>query len=380
MKNMTFNCCAPLRYALTAFCSLQFLLAPHLNAQEIAGLPELPTVEIPSDTFSLPEPISITNANGAVQLLQGMEDGQLRFSFPNMPGAEAIIPITGRDFQVILPLPANYNRSLLDYDRKNYRAYLAGMRSTAEPLARFLGIPASQTNIHGVFNLYYKVFTAVGDLDEAVELTFLIPWDSVPQDYLSLVPPLVYRTISEGAFDQTERLLSLLNQSLTENDFAEMAFGIADALRTASQHTLATRVYGSLAKSDNPSLREKSLLWAGYSRSVDGDPVGAREILDRVDELERDDRNFLTYCLALGRLGYAEENVRDGLRYLARAMVLTAVDATFKPELYYLVTSGYLRSGNEVAANRLAAEFEIFFPDSPWMLKYQSEMENASNL
>jgi hypothetical protein len=372
MKNMSSKHSLPLRRALAVICGLQLLVIPCLPAQE-ADIPALPAIELAEETFSLSEPIPIKDMNGNTQLLQGMDAGQLRLAFPNMPGAEAIVPVDGRDLRISIELPANYNRLLTDYEQNDYDSFLRGLKPVAEPLAGFLSIPPAKTNIHGVFDIYYRVITAAGDLDEAVALTVRMPWDALPETYFDAAERLTQRTIEEQAFHHTEKLLALFNQALSDEAFAEMAFGIADALRTEGRHELATKVYGSLARSDDPVLSQKSLLWAGYSRSVGGNPAGARSILDRVDPIERDDENFLTYCLALGRLGYAEGNLRDGLRYLARAMVLTAVDATFKPELYYLLTTGYLESGNEVAANRLAAEFKVFYPESPWLKKYETE-------
>ena len=54
-------------------------------------------------------------------------------------------------------------------------------------------------------------------------------------------------------------------------------------------------------------------------------------------------------------------------------MVLTSVDASFKPELYYLLIISYRQSGDERAAQRLLRELELFYPTNPWLTKYRSE-------
>lgn len=355
-----------------ALCVMLAFCATYLRAQEV-DLPTLPEAELPSDSFTLSEPVPITDANQNTQLLVGMEQGQLRLSFPNMPGAEAIVPVDGEDMVVSAQLPPDYNRLLNEYQLGNYGTYITGMSATAEPMAGFLAIPPAQTNFHNIFSRYYEAVVAAGRLEDAVALTFRMPWSRLPPGYDDLGERLIYRSIEDREFAQTEKLLSLFYRTLPETTFSGIAFRVADALRTEQQHGLATEVYGSLAQSEEPLLRQKSLLWAGYSRAVSGDASGARDILTQVEELDRGDENFLTYCLALGRLGYAEDNVTDGLRYLSRAMVLTAVDATFKPELYYLLSSGYWESGNQVAADRLAREFTIFYPNSPWLSKYKTE-------
>jgi len=340
-------------------------------------LPRLPEVPPPSDTFTLPKPIRITDVNKNTQLLVGLEAGQLRLSFPNMPGAEAIVPVDGKDLVVYAELPPDYNRLLYDFQLGNYGSFIAGMEATAEPLAGFLMLPPSQTNFHNIFTRYYEAVVLAGRLEDAVELTFRMPWGDLPPEYAQLGERLVYRSIEDREFEQTQELLSLFYQTLPEEAFSAMAFRAADALRTKQKHEIAAMVYGSLAQSADPVLSQKSILWVGYSRAVSGDAEGARQILEQVEELQRGDENFLTYCLALGRLGYAEGNVRDGLRYLSRAMVLTSVDATFKPELYYLLTVGYRDSGNAEAARRLAREFAIFYPENPWLEKYESEAGNT---
>ncbi len=360
------------RFALFAICGLQALCAQVLTAQ--FDLPQLPEVTPASDTFTLSKPISVTDVNKNTQLLVGMENGQLRLAFPNMPGAEAIVPVDG-DLVLSLPLPKNYNGLLNDFQLGNLDTFVTGLQEIADPIAGFLMIPPEKTNFHNVFSRYYEAVVAVGDLDDAVALTMRMPWDRLPAEYIPFGETLIFRSIKEGQFEHTQNLLSLLFQSMEEEDFAEIAFRVADALRTEEKHDLAAMVYGSLAQSKDPVLKERSLLWAGYSRAVSGDAEGARGILSQVNELERGDENFLTYCLAQGRLGYADEDVRAGLRFLSRAMVLTAVDATFKPELYYLLTVGYQQSGNTEAADRLAREFAIFYPDNPWLKKYESESD-----
>lgn len=360
------------RTFFNGFCAFLAVSAGGLCAQEI-DLERLPEAEAWVGTFTLPEPIRITDANGNPQLLVGKEDGQLRFSFPNIPGAEAIVPPDGENVLVSVPLPPNYNSLLDQYERGRHATFINALKPLADPMAGFLRIPPEQTNIHSIFSRYYEAVVIAGKIGEAVDLTVRIPWGGLSPEYARLGERLLFRTIEEQAFAEAEQLLSLFQDRLPQAAFSGMAFRAADALRTERNDALAMKVYGTLAQTEDRLLRQKSLLWAGYSYAVLGDAEGARSILAEVDELERSDENFLTYCLALGRLGYAEGNATDGLRYLSRAMVLTAVDATFKPELYYLLTTGYEESGNRSAGDRLAREFTIFYPNSPWLEKYKAE-------
>lgn len=372
---MRSNFCFP-RQLIAVLCCMQALCAYGLSAQ-VHDLPQLPSITTGTDTFSLARPLRVLDVNKNPQLLVGLENGQLRLAFPNMPDAEAIVPIDGQGLRLSVELPDNYNRMLYDAQLGNYETILNELKPLAEPLAGFLMISPAKSNFHIVFLRYYEAMVVAGSLEDAVAISLRMPWQSLSSEYVALGERLIYRSLEAQQIGLTQQLLSLFYQELREEEFSEMAFRIADALRTQGEHELAGQVYGSLASSSDPLLSQKSLLWAGYSRAVSGDAEGARKILSQVDELNRGDDNFLTYCLAQGRVGYADNNIRDGLRFLSRAMVLTAVDATFKPELYYLLTVGYKQSGNDEAADRLAREFAIFYPENPWLQKYQSEAETT---
>jgi len=371
---MNFNMSA-LNFMSAALCGASFLFASVLHGQH--DLPQLPAAPAQPDSITLEEPLSVLDINRNPQLLVGIDGQQLRLAFPNMPGAEALVPVDSQGMMLNVELPENYNNILFDMQLGNYQSALTDLRTIAAPLSHFLMVSPAKTNFHSVFLRFYNAEVVAGEVEEAVELSLQMPWGSLSPEYVDLGEQLLYRTIEEDQVELSQKLLSLFYSDLTEEDFAGIAFRVADALRTKGEHELAGMVYGSLARSSDPVLQQKSLLWAGYSRAVAGDAAGAREIMNQVDELERGDENFLTYCLAQGRLGYADDNTRDGLRYLARAMVLTAVDATFKPELYYLLTVGYQKSGNTEAADRLAREFAIFYPDNPWLKKYQSESNST---
>jgi len=348
-----------------------------LFAQTI-DLPTLPEADEPTATFTLDRPIQVRDRNDTPQKISGLDEGRLVIEFPNMPqGAQAIVPVNDPGLYFTVVLPDNYNDLVVAANEGRYGPMLARMERLALPLSRFLIIPPNKTNFHNVVERYYEALVRAGDIEKAVEMTLLMPWDVLGETFVQHAERLVYRTIEENMFELTEKVLAQLFVSLPEDQFAEMAFRTADALRTQEQYDLTSRIYGSLATSSDSVLRIKALLWAGYSGAVAGEPEKAREILNRVEEPGREDENFLTYLLARGRLGYADEDTREGLRYLSRAMVLTSIEATFKPELYYLLIRGYNESGEAEAADRLAREFRIFYPDNPWLKKFESEYSDS---
>lgn len=354
-------------------CSL-LLAAAGLQAQ-VAELPQLPAAEPISNTFNLEKPIPVRDTNKKKIFLKGMNEGRMILTFPNMPDASAEMPMDAENVTLSLVLPKNYNDLKAKTSDGKYMPYYKAMKGTATSLVRFLEFPKENGNFHNIGLAFYEAAVKKAPLKEAIDLTMSMPLGALSPDFLELTELLIYRTIQEAKYEQTARLLGQLNSVTGDEDFAEIAFSIADTLRTAGQHDLTAQIYGSLAQSDNKVLRQKSLLWACYSSAVSGDTETARALLSSIDELERGDENFLTYCLARGRVANSEGNIREGLRYLSRAMVLTTIEATFKAELYYLLIDGYQRSGDDNAAERLFREFEIFYPSSPWLEKYKEENE-----
>jgi len=361
---------------LAALAALGGSLLP-LSAREI-GLPKLPDADEPAETFTLERPIQVRDRNNTPQRITGMDDGRLVIEFPNMPaGAQAIVPMTDPGLYFTAVLPSNYNDLVVAANEERYGPMLAQMEDLARSLSRFLAISPRKTNFHNVVERYYEAAVRAGDIGEAVEMSARMPWDVLGDEFIEHAERLIFRTIEENEPELTKRMLSQLFELLPEDQFAEMAFRVADSLRTEGQYELTSRIYGSLAESSDSVLSRKALLWAGYTSAVAGDPEKARDILNRVEEPSREDDNFLTYLLARGRLGYADEDTREGLRFLSRAMVLTSIEATFKPELYYLLIRGYKESGEDEAADRLVREFRIFYPDNPWLDRYESEISGS---
>ncbi len=348
------------------------LTATCLHAQ-VEDLPQLPAPQPVSNTFDLKKPVAVLDINNNQIFLKGMNEGRLILTFPNMPDASAEIPMDAENVKLSVVLPKNFNEISSKAVDGNFKPFYKSMKDTAGSLMRFLEFPKKNCNFHNICLRYYEAVIIEAPLKQAVELTMVLPWDSLSIEFVDLAERLIYRTINEEKYVFTRQLLGQFHSTMDEDDFAEMAFSVADQLRTAGQHKMTAEIYGSIAQTDDSTLRQKSLLWACYSSAVSGDTETARKLLSSIEELERGDENFLTYCLARGRVGFSEGDIREALRYLSRAMVLTTVEATFKAELYYLLIVGYQESGDDTAAERLVREFKIFYPTSPWLEKYESE-------
>lgn len=340
------------------------------------NLPVLPKALPPSDTFVLDSPLQVrVHIDGQPQLLLGMDQGRLRLVFPDQPDAEVFLPLDAPGIQLSYDPPEPYNDLALEQSLGNHRAVLDTMGSYADLLLPLLLVDAVQCNFHAIYLRYYVSVVAVEDLEFAIKITEGLPHSALSPVYLEQVRKLLARCIAEGNAQGAEKLLSILFAVMDEQEFASVGFSAADALRAVGEYALTARIYGTLATAENELLRERALLWAGYSSAVAGDLGAAERVLSAVPDLNRKNQNFLTLCLARGRLHLAHNEYDLALRYLSRAMVLTSVNATFKPELYYLLIQGHRASDQDAAAARLFNELMIFYPESPWMLKSQNEIE-----
>ncbi|MDP0497675.1 MAG: hypothetical protein Q7Q73_15840 [Verrucomicrobiota bacterium JB024] len=303
----------------------------------------------------------------------GMLDQQLVVSFPDIPGSEVIVPMDRTGMILNADVPEGYTDAAQSALMGDHQPMIEILRPIAEPLIPFLQVPEPQTNIHALCLQYYKALILGGQTASAVELSKAIPFDTTSSEFTTLASQLVFTCIREEQYVGAELMLSLLLRALPQEEFVEIAFPAADALRTAGQHELCLEIYGSLIDSDNPVIQRRSLLWAGYSSSVGGDPAQARAILSELDEPDREDENFVVYCLARGRTGLEQGDLRECMHYLSRAMVLTPVEQSYKPELYYLLLRGYRETGQTEASSLLQREFQVFYPDSPWLAKSLQE-------
>ena len=351
-----------------------------LSAAELdLNLPKLPRAEPPADTFVLDSPLKVrVHVDGKPQLLLGMEQGQLRLVFPDQPDAEVLLPLNAPGIQLSYEPPEPYNQLAMEQSLGNHSMVIDSMQDYADLLLPLLLVDAQQCNFHAIYLRYYQSFVAVADLPAAVGKTAELPHSALSASFFESVQMLLGRCILEGDTLGAERVLSIMHTVMDEEDFAPIGFATADALRARGEYGLTARIYGSLSLAEDPQLRERALLWAGYSSAVAGNLEDAKRVLDAVPDLQRGNPNFLTYCLARGRLHLAHEDYNRALRYLSQAMVQTPVNATFKPELYYLLIRSHRFNGQEAAAERLLNELKIFYPDSPWMLQSQTELKPAS--
>lgn len=356
------------------FCLLGLLAVATICSA--VNLPDIPVFKPATDSFTLSEPLTILDSNNIQQNLVGLESGDLRLSFPNMPGSEAIVPADAEGVYWTFPTPKNFNRVRVQFDQRNYNFVIKQMRSYAPRLIQLLSIPSRHCNFHPFALRYYEAVVRAGTIQNAVKLTQMTPTDALSREHYVLMNLLLQRCLTDQDYAAAESVLSYLREAMPEWRYAEVAYSTADALRTSGEEDLTFKIYGSLVRAKDDAVRQQSLLWAGYSKAVIGDVTAAEAILKDVPELGREDENFLTYCLARGRLALEQGNNKEGLRYLSRAMVLTTVEATFKPELYYLLIRGYRDSGEDEAAKLLSNEFETFYPENPWLKRSQSDVNS----
>lgn len=361
------------------------LLPVHGLAQGMIGeLPTLREVKLPSGDYTLPKPMRVRNERGQVVLLSGITGDTLNIELPGAAGAEIGIDINSENLQILVEYPERFAVIQTAYNNGDFAVPATELKALCSPLFHFLRIPQGKTNIHPLMLMYYRSLCLVGDVADAVRATALTPINSDALDpaFRESAELLLARCISEDQIQAAEQIISILNSQLPEDVFAQIALRTADQLRTKNQISVMERIYGTLTRASSPEIRQQANLWAVYSYAVSGNVLAARSLLDTLPELKQNDEHFNIYCLSRGRLAMAESNYNESLRFLTRAMVLTSIEDSYKPELYYLVVKTYTDSGEINPAIMLTRELLSFYPENPWtqaVAKDYPEIYNATS-
>ena len=171
-----------------------WMLSSGVQAQ-IQGLPQLPGPKAVSKTFTLEKPFPCWTSSTSKSSLRGMHQGRLILTFPDMPGASAEFPIDSANLQLTLVLPENFNAISAQAIEGDYRPFYLGMKDRAESLLRFLAFPRHQCNFHNICLRYYEAAIREAPLEQAVEISTSMPWESLSIEFQKLAEALIHRSI-----------------------------------------------------------------------------------------------------------------------------------------------------------------------------------------
>lgn len=352
-------------------CAQQSALAQMLSNE----LPTLREVTLPGKDFQLEKPLRVRNERGQLVQVAGMVGDSLNILLPGNTGAEVGIDLNAENLRILIEYPKRFSQIQDAFNRGEFNTPATELREQCTPLFKFLRIPPESTNIHPLVLVYYKSLAAVGDVNLAVRATAEIPMysDAVPDAFREAADMLLERCVQDGEYQAAEQVISILREQFDDQRFSVLALRTADQLRSQNQFELMERIYGTLTQSKDPAIRQQAQFWAVYSYAVGGNVVAARSLLETLPELRQADEDFNLYCLARGRLALAETNYIEALRYLTRAMVLTSIEDSYKPELYYLIVKSYIESGENLPAQMLTRELNSFYPKNPWTSAVEKE-------
>lgn len=343
-------------------------------------LPKLWDYEAPSLEVLLDSPVEVFNRQGRLQLVVGRVKEGLRIAFPDMPGAEMVLPHDAQNLYLSVKLPSNYDQIKKFSADGKHSMVLRGLQNLGPSSLPFLDLPEERSNLASVAEMYYRALVDAAPIDEAILATLQMPFEEQPGIFAALERRLAYRAMKEGAWDGLEMLIARRFEAGGEAEYSSFGFAMADLIRATGQQSLAGKIYGTMATSDDPDLRQRSLLWAVYSYAVLEDVKAANSLLETLEAPDYGSPNLVHYCLAMGRLAMLEDDAVRALELLSRAMVLASIEESFKPEIYFLLSRAYLMQGDLEAARGLGQELSIFYPDNSWLVRMREEWnEQAKN-
>lgn len=320
--------------------------------------------------FRIDDPIEVTNQDGQQIFLVGMQGSSVIFQFAGMAGAEASIPVDpDSQIRFTYPYPGNFSKIQSNVLNGNYDRALRLIRNPPMDLLRFLSVPEPNCNFHLYSEIYYRALVYAGDPETAIEATEALPFGSsnLRPRFTQHASVLLKRMVSEERIQHAEKLLNILQSTLSITEFSKLALPVADKLRLLGEDQIVESIYAALSQSSDEETRKLGLLWSAYNLANTGEIAEATRLLEDIGEVSEDSPLFGIYCLAHGRLALTEKNSIQALRFLSRAMVRTTIADSYKPEIYFLMIQSYMMEKNMVPARRLTREMAVFYPDNMWL-------------
>lgn len=339
---------------------LCWVLSASVRAQELDTLPRLSSYVAPPASFVLDRALPVTvHVEGDLQLLLGMESGQLRLVFEDSD-AEVLMPLTAPGFYLSYALPENYTELMAWEAQGRHAQIVAEMKGYAEPLMSFLMIEAERCNFHSICFRYFHSLVEVGELSAAVELVRKTPSSAFVAPYDVELIRLVDACVEDQLYLNIEYMMSLLFVVMNRGAYVEYALRVARCLRAQGAWASAQRIYGSIAFEFDGALRNRCLAWVVYCGVEIGDQDVNADWLSLLESVEFADPAL--GCLVRGRVAMASEDWQVALRELSRAMVVIPDDADYVEEVFVQLIGAYQRVGMVDSADAVADEYSLLYP------------------
>lgn len=323
------------------------------------------------------------NNNGRIQLLKFIDyrdemlvaEMEMRSRDGTTTIAEIAQPVTegmvkNLDFKTEAMEAANrFNNN------QNYTAAAKVLRPQVYPLIKFYRIPETFIQLHQPVRLMLEMLIEAGELEEAEDLLARIELDKVDFKYSEIAHKLLLAYRANESFDALARVAATLPVSEEYLANIKMLTETANTLRSAGLYNAVIPIYRTIQKAANAEQKKDIDLWLAYSLVLADRLDEATPLIDAMDAPEPNERLFSLYKLLHGSRMHRLERYSEALDMLTRGFVRAQTAYSWVPEMLYLIGDCYLRANDMTAARNVWFEVTILYPQSPWAIRVQKEID-----
>ena len=298
--------------------------------------------------------------------LTRLEDGQLFFEL-GQQGGEGSMPVDQLgDVWIRIDTPAEYNEGFSELNTGVVTERTVEMfRQTVYPMIRFLGLPRTNTAIHGSVTKFFEILIAAGDLDEAVYLLQHLDFDLLDPDFEQQSINLVLQLIGTGRSDDAFNVISNIPVERVNPANIRLVMDVADSFRKASKYEQADTIYRRL--SQNPNVEDsEATLWSYYCGLNQGRYIEDNGFARTVAHVPSGTRLFPLQQLILGLYYQKREQSDLFMKAIAEGIAYASPVDGWTPELMFRSAQAYEALGETSIAETVYQETARFFPKTSW--------------
>ncbi len=316
----------------------------------------------------------VSTGQGQRLFLMGTDRGDLIFRYQPNDIREIGIPLDTRDLQLFYQTPSSYDDALELIEAEDFAGGLQELRPIAYPLIRFLSIPPQNFNIHDPVERMVYALSRSDYLDEAVTVVRRLPLQSLPPVFLSHSLFLLERLAQEGQTEDAIGIIATVPLSVERPDSLFMVMNFANKIRDEGKINEALLLYQRLQDIPHPDIQNIARLWTAYCNIQLNRAQTAEVFLERVAELQPEDRAFSLKKLVQGLAYLKRDNYLGAMREVSQGVVFSEVAYPWNAELLYMSGLCYEKLDNLNTARQVYGEVVLFYPESPWAAKCEEHL------
>jgi tetratricopeptide (TPR) repeat protein len=315
------------------------------------------------------QPVQIVNrtgGNNAKLFLMGEEDGELIFRYnPNNP-AEIILPLNTPGLLILYTPPKEYAEQIDIINAGDYDRAVEGMREYVYPLVRYLQVPPTNINIHPIVDRFTYALVNSSNLDEAAALMAQLPLTKLDPQYIDYAFTVTERLVDAGKTEEALKLLNRIPLSKKYEALLPKIMRFANQLRASGNVSEALFLYQRIQDIPDTKVQKEAILWTAYCNMETGRAQTAELFVEKVGELDPDERAFSLQKLVLGRLAMLAGETNEAMSNISQGVVTADISYPWTPELLYRSGTLYQQIGRNTVAREIYGEIELFFGSTSW--------------